>query len=125
MKTPAAISLAYHAIMRSEVFRLNGPHIDLPRALYLLGLAVHRPAELPEFIFDMGDCLNCTLGDLIAGAYWSLTEWHAGQASRSYAALCALGQVFKPGMTDGPEPDSGEATAYEMVNEWFATHPKQ
>ncbi|NDH23379.1 MAG: hypothetical protein EBY49_05385, partial [Actinobacteria bacterium] len=52
---PAAVTLAYDAIMRSEVFRNNGPQIDLPRALALLGDAVHNK-ETPEGIWsDLGE----------------------------------------------------------------------
>jgi hypothetical protein len=121
---PAAVSLAYAAIMRSEVFRCDGPAIDLPRALTLLARAVHG-RELPESVWSLGDYTESPLGDLLVGAYWSLTEWHAGQWSPSYAALCAVGTVFKPGCTSGPEPDSPEAAAYELCNEWFAAHPNQ
>jgi hypothetical protein len=128
MKTkqyPAAITLAYEAIMRSNVFRLDGPPIDLPRALTLLGNAVHG-RETDEFIWSsLGEFTEAPLGDLIVGAYWALTEWHGGQASPSYAAMCSLGQVFKPGCASGPEPDSGESSAYEMVNEWFALNPRR
>ena len=121
-KIPASIALAYRAIMNSEVFRTNGNRIDLPRALRLLGNAVHS-AETDESIWFLGECSEADLGSLIVGAYWALTEWHSGQSSPSYAAMCALGQVFRPGYTNGPEPDSGESTAYEMVSEWFKTHP--
>jgi hypothetical protein len=126
MKTsyPAAIVLAYSAIMRSNVFRLDGPPIDLPRALALLGRAVHR-RETDEFIWTLGESQECSLGDLIVGAYWALTEWHGGQASPSYAALCSLNRVFSPGMARGPEPDSGEAVAFERVNKWFALNPRR
>lgn len=122
---PPAIVAAYTTIIESEVFHTNGPAIDLPAALIALGNAVHAE-ETDESIWScLGEFTEAPLGDLITGAYWSLTEWHAGQSSPSYAALCALGQVFSPGMSGGPEPDSCEASAYEMVNQWFASHPKQ
>lgn len=120
---PAAITLAYNAIMRSEVFRNNGPQIDLPRALTLLGDAVHN-RETPEGIWsDLGEFTEASLGDLIVGAYWALTEWHGGQFSATYAALCSLGQVFSPGFADGPEPESGEFTAYELICSWLDKSP--
>ncbi len=126
MKTksyPAAIVMAYNAIMNSEVFRTDGKPIDLPRALRLLGEAVHG-RDTDEFIWSsLREFTEAPLGDLITGAYWSLTEWHAGQASSSYAAMCALGRVFKPGCASGPKPESGEASAYELVNAWFEAHP--
>jgi hypothetical protein len=53
-----------------------------------------------------------SLDDLIVGAYWHYTEWHAGQASPEYAALSALGQIFNPNMSM-PEPDN---EAYQLLN---------
>ena len=117
------ISALHAVIAGSSVFRLDGPAIDLPAALIALANAVH---ELPdtdetEFIWSsIGEHTECPLGDLIVGAYWALTEWHGGQSSDTYAAMCALGQVFKPGMSGGPEPDSGEESVYEMINTYFS-----
>jgi len=117
---PAAVSLAYRAIMRSDVFMLNGPSINLPRALCLLGRALHK-RKLPEHIWgSLGEFSDACLGDLIVGAYWSCGEWHSGQASDTYAAFCSLGQVFAPGMTCCPEPDDSEFTAYELIGKWFS-----
>jgi hypothetical protein len=116
---PAAVTLAYNAIMRSSVFRLNGPAIDLPRALALLGQALDK-YDLPEGVWEcLGEFSEACLGDLIVGAYWALSEWHGGQASDTYAALCSLGNVFSPGMTDAPEADDSEFTAYELIGDWF------
>lgn len=118
---PAAIVLAYNAIMRSAVFRTDGKPIDLPRALSLLARAVHTH-ETDECIWtSIGESEECALGDLIVGAYWAMTDWHAGQSSPEYAALCALGQIYSPGpMTSGPESDSGEVIAYELISAYFA-----
>ena len=113
----------YSAIMESEVFRTNGPPIDLPTALIRLGNAVHACPDCLDK--SIGEFLECDLSSLIIGAYWSLSEWHAGQYSASYAALCTLGQVFQPGMVSGPEENTGEETAYQCVNAWFESHPKQ
>lgn len=120
MKTyPDAITRPYWAIMQSRVFRTDGPDIDLPAVLIDLANACHAE-ETDEFIWsDLGGHTEATLGDLLIGAYWSLTEWHAGQWSDTYAALCAIGRVFRPGCTNGPEPESGEATAYELINSYF------
>ena len=116
---PASVTLAYNAIIKSDVFRLDGASIDLPRALCLLGQAVDK-YELPEDIWcSLGEFSEACLGDLIVGAYWACTEWHSGQSSDTYAALCALGQVFSPGMTCNPEPDTSEMIAYELICDWF------
>lgn len=119
----AAITLAFNTIMESEVFRTDGKAIDLPRALSVLARAVHG-RDTDEFIWSsLGEFLECSLGDLIIGAYWSLTEWHGGQSSLTYAAMCALGAIYSPGYASGPESGSGEFSAYELCNEWFASHP--
>ena len=112
------IENAFDAIMQSACFRLDGPEIDLPEALTTLALAVHNN-ETDESTWSLGESLDCDLGSLLIGAYWALSEWHGGQASPEYAALCAIGQVFSPGWTAGPEADSSETTAYETCNEWF------
>ena len=104
--------------MKSEVFRLDGPAIDLPEALAELGNAVHSDYS-DEIDWRLGEGNESDLSSLIIGAYWSLTEWHAGQSSPSYAALCSLGRVFSPCMTSAPEENSGESSAYELCNAWF------
>lgn len=120
MTYPVAVTLAYNAIMRSDVFKLDGPSIDLPRALTLLGQALHK-YELPGSIWcDLGEFSEACLGDLVVGGYWACSEWHSGQFSDTYAALCSLGEVFSPGMSDTPDPEESEFTAYELIGEWFS-----
>lgn len=119
---PAAVTLAYNAIMRSEVFIDDGPSIDLPRALRLLGQALHKH-ELPEGIWEsLGEFSEACLGDLIVGAYWACDAWHGGQGSETYAALCSLERVFDPGMTREPEEGDSEFIAYDLIDEWFGAH---
>ena len=116
---PAAVTFAYNAIARSEVFRHNGPAIDLPRALTLLGKALDK-YELPEGIWEcLGEFNEACLGDLVIGAYWALSDWIDGERSDAYVALCSLKRVFKPEATSGPEPDSGELIAFELISGWF------
>ena len=124
MKTnyPAAVMLTYSAIMRSNVFTRNGPSINLPRALRLLGEALDKH-ELPEYIWDnLGEFSGACLGDLVVAAYWACSEWHDGQFSDTYAAYCSPGKVFSPGATCSPKPDDSEFIAYELMGKWFNTH---
>lgn len=109
---------AFNTIMDSELFRLRGPKIDLPEALIDLARAINAEEETD---WNLGECLECSLDSLIVGAYWSLTEWHGGQSSPEYAALCALGSIFSPGMTSPPESseDGPEFYGYEACNRWF------
>lgn len=112
-------------ITSSEVFRTDGPEIDLPAVLIELGQAVHalNHDDDTEHIWGtIGEHTEAPLGDLIVGAYWALSEWHAGQESNSYAALCVLGQVYSPGMECAPEEEDPAHTAYELINQWFTQH---
>lgn len=121
---PAAIVAAFDKIMQSELFRLNGPAIDLPDALIEMGNAL-ADTETDESLWSLGEFGECDIGSLIVGAYWALTEWHGGQYSQSYAAMCALGRVFSPGCTSAPtSEDQSEFYPYQAVGEWFKSHPK-
>lgn len=75
-----------------------------------------------EWIY-LGEGNFCSLDDMIIGAYWHFTNWHAGQSSDSYLALSSLGEVFDPGMSMPPsdEPEDGEenecsADCYRLMN---------
>jgi len=118
-----SITAPYWEIMKSEVFRTDGKPIDLPDALARLGNAINETdtsGEEYDFIWDsLGEHTEAPLGDLIVGAYWSLSEWHGGQSSPEYAALCALGEVFKPGCTGPPSPEESEWTAYMLTCQHF------
>jgi hypothetical protein len=75
---------------------------------------VYSASDLDEFVWDtVGEYGEFTLGDLIEGAYWHYTEWHGGMLSSGYGALCALGEVYSPGM-DSCETDN---VAYQLLNE--------
>lgn len=119
MTYPSAVAICYKTIIQSNVFKLNGPSIDLPRALCLLGKALSK-YDLPEGIWEeLGEFEEACLGDLVVGAYWACTDWHAGQFSDTYAALCSLGNVYSPNMESHPSQDESAFTAYELISEWF------
>lgn len=86
------------------------------RALELLGKAVHDYEGETEDWLYLNDC-TYTADSFIVGGYWHLTEWHGGQWSDTYRAMCSLGTVFSPGMTDGCEPESCEEDIYNMLNQ--------
>ena len=108
----------YNEIMASDIFRLGGPRIDLPQALIDLAAAINAEEETD---WDIGAYIGePPLSELVVGAYWALTEWHAGQASDTYAALCALGTIYKPNMEGPPGDEDGSAfDAYQMIGEHF------
>jgi len=73
-------------------------------------LTEHETAD----VWWIGEDDEFDLASLVVGAYWHYTEWHGGQRSLEYRALSALGQIFSPGMTTGPE-EGGELYAYGML----------
>lgn len=114
-------------LIYAELFTINPPEgEDLIANIAALANAVRDyDGETEDWLY-LGDGNECALCDLIPGLYWSLTEWHGGQASDTYAAMCALGQVFKPGMTSaptGPNEDGDDADpewdAYDALNQWM------
>lgn len=108
---------AWNKIEKSNLFLLNGEKIDLCETIQEL---VGEIKSDEEWVY-WGENSFCDCPSFIIGAYWALTEWHGGQCSPEYAAMCAIGSVFSPGMTSRPEPDSCETDAYNAVNEYFKT----
>jgi hypothetical protein len=111
----------FNTIVQSEVFVRNGSEIDLCQALIDLCDSIK---EEEETNWCMGEGGMVCLSDLIPGAYWALAEWHGGQASESYKALCSLGTIFKPGMSSAPKnwEDDTCFDAYESIYAWFETN---
>ena len=84
----------------------------------LLGNMVNNLAEDNDDWFYLGESTySGGIDALIVGAYWHFTEWHGGQQSKSYAALCALGQVFSPGMSTIEDEEGGGLDVYTTLNE--------
>lgn len=97
------------------LFRPRSEKVNIIDALTELANEVNNNNEVD---WSLGECGETTLADLIIGAYWALSEWHAGQWSDSYAALCALGNVFSPGMSRAPKEDDSEYIAYWHIGKW-------
>jgi hypothetical protein len=74
---------------------------------------INKTEDTEEWIYIEGN--YGSIPDLLGGAYWHLTEWHAGQSSMSYAAMCAIGSIFSPNMSSGPEEGSIEIDIYNML----------
>jgi len=106
MKTLSSIK-RLHKLVVKELFFINGT-LDYDRvtdALITLANAVHNYSDETEELWYIGEDDHISMDDLIVGAYWHFTEWHGGQWSKGYAALCALGTVFSPNMSS-VEPDN-------------------
>ena len=117
------VKYAFDAIMKSEIFRLDGLEIDLHDAILILCESINDlDDDHDEEIWSYGEGMESDLGSFIVGAYWAMTEWHDGR--EGYRAMCALGSIFTPGMTDGPEPESSEQIVYELIESYFESkHP--
>lgn len=108
---------AFITILQSNVFRLDGPEIDLCESLQTLCESIEK--DPLETDWSIGEGLECSLADLLIGAYWALTEWHVGQYSKEYETLCMIGAIYSPGYSNGPEESTGEQTAYDLIREYF------
>lgn len=82
----------------------------------LADLLAESPTD--ENTWYIGEFNLCPLGELIVGAYWHLTEWHGGQSSQTYAALCSLGQIFNPGMSSVEEENEAYIALGEIAERW-------
>ena len=108
-----------HGKLERELFTINAK-LTYPDVIELLADLANRVHEYSgdndDWIY-IGEHGYASISDMLTGAYWHLTEWHAGQYSPSYAAMCAIGQVFSPGMTNGCEPESSELEVFNALNE--------
>lgn len=110
---------ALHSVLIRELFTIHASwdYSRITQAVDLLARLVHDCPENPDTgdnsqLWAIGESDYADIGSLIVGAYWHYAEWHNGQWSPEYRALCALGNVFSPGMTRGPEPGTSERDAY-------------
>lgn len=118
MVTISSIKRLHHVIERSLFFidgNLNYSRIT--DGLILLANAVQAYDGEFEDIAYIGESSMACVCDIIPGAYWHYTEWHAGQWSKEYAALSAMGGVFSPGMSDGPEYATSEHDVFNALEQ--------
>ena len=116
------ITRLYNVAYKS-IFTINGT-LKYSRVTDTIIKLVNMVAETEtdEFtLTDIGEFNEACLSDLIIGAFWHYTEWHGGQSSKGYAALSSLGGIYWPNMETGPETETGEHSAYTMLNELAET----
>ena len=117
------IQALHRAIISNLFHREPMPKWDynrLTQTIDLLARLVHDYPSDPNTeayeLWNIGEFTEASLDSLIVGAYWHFSQWHEGQWSDSYRALCSLGTVFSPGMGSGPEPDSSEFDVFRELN---------
>ena len=111
----------YARIIGSSLFRTDGKDIDLCAAIIDLCDAIEQTEDTDDWIY-IGESWEIDLPSFLVGAYWALTEWASWNVSPddAYRAMSAIGGIYSPGMSAGPEPDSSESYAYDVVNEYFS-----
>ena len=105
-----------YKVIANSLFR-SGSKLSYTRtleAIHLLCVELIK-TDTDEFIWSsVGEHEEAGLGDLLAGTYWFLSDWHGGQDSLEYRTMCSVGMIYHPGPgADGPEEDSCEENAYE------------
>lgn len=83
-----------------------------------------RKTDTDESVWYIGENECATLDALIVGTYWFLGDYHSGQGSIEYRVLSAIGGIYKPGMTCGPERDSSEEDVYDALEVKHCPEPE-
>lgn len=104
-------------VIDNSLFTINGKlsYDRITKAFILLANEISQ-TETDESVWTIGEFGYASLDSLIIGAYWHYSECHAGQASKGYEALSALGRVFNPGMS-WIEEDCSEYDVYSHLND--------
>lgn len=103
------------ALAALRLIESGGPYDDTIRTLSTLAEGIHGYTGEGEDMWDLDLNYSDGLPDIIVASYWHLTQWHGGQTSDTYAALCALGQVFTPGCAIEPVDGDSEFFLFEAL----------
>lgn len=106
----------FFRVVSKSLFRIDGT-LSYQRTLEAIQRLCQeiQKVDTDEDVWYIGEFSDTTLDSLIVGAFWFMTDYHGGQNSIEYITYSALGDIFKPGMTSGPEPESSEKDVYEML----------
>lgn len=112
-------------VIENSLFTINGKlcYDRVTDAIIALCREISE-TETDETLWYIGEHGYASLDSLIVGAYWHYTEWHGGQYSKSYAALCCLGDIFDPGFS-GLDMDSSEYDVYLTFHDMAANHKEK
>lgn len=113
-----SVQTDFNVIIKSSLFRTDGEVIDLCEALNALCKSVMAEDETD---WEIGEGEECSLDNVIVGAYWAMGDWHGGQSSPEYSTLSRLGEIFQPGMTSERDLEGGDRAMYDAVNDYY-TH---
>ena len=75
--------------------------------------------EMQEFLLGHPYAAEADAFDVAQAIYWFCSDWHGGQWSNLYAALCGVG--YTPGdCENGCEPDGMSTFMYEALEAEYA-----
>ena len=83
--------------------------------------------DYEDDFWSIGEFETADIGSVLEGAYWFFSDYHSGQFSDEYKALCAIGKVFSHGRcSNGVDPDNfGALEVYEELERMLnKTHRK-
>lgn len=103
-------------IIQRRLFTTHESSLSFDRLLDAIGLLAELYHEREAEEFDQeGIEYGASTPDILIGAYWFCSDYHGGQSSDEYALLCRIGEIYQPGMTAGPEPESSEEDTYHAL----------
>ena len=107
-------------IVDKALFYINST-LDYSRTVEAITLLANtvREEETEEDVWYIGELGMASLDSLLIGAYWFFCDYHGGQNSEEYATLCAIGEIFSPGMSGGVEEDTSEKCVYKAFEDLF------
>ena len=103
-----------------SIFNTDAPlaYDDLHhKIIELVDLIKEVDDEDTDLLWSVGEYDACNISDFIVGAYWHYADWHEGQTSETYLALCALGSVYSPGLTTIESEEGAARECYELMGE--------
>jgi|GEM_PF-7124422 len=106
-----------YRLLDLSVFHFDGT-LDYGRITTGITLLANLLDGHDEIDWGIGEFDNVSLDEFIVGAYWHYADYNNGQWSPEYAALCALGKIFKPGMSSADENSSVYLTLADMADEY-------
>jgi len=106
----------YFKVVNKALFRIdwNLSYARTIEAIEKLAELIHN-TDTDETVWYIGEYTEATLDSIIVGAFWFCTDYHGGQNSIEYRLYSRLGEIYNPGMSNGPEPESSEKDVYEAL----------
>jgi len=108
---------ALHRAIEKTLFNRNPPltYAKTVKALDLMArLIADYDGDNDDWIY-IGE-FTCDIPTMLIAAYWHLSQWHGGQWSDEYRALCSIGEIFSPGMSSEPSRGDSEYDCYKALD---------